>query len=117
MFLPNYLFRKVSIILDENTVKIDGLKPIKLSSTRTWRTYLGGKLIDELHGADIPKDGHFPEEWIMSIVSARNIGREHITDEGLSKLDIPNRDIALKSLLDKNPEEFLGKSHFEKFGN
>jgi mannose-6-phosphate isomerase len=103
--------------LDENTNVLDSLKPIKLNSARAWRTYLGGKLIEELHGVDQPVDNHFPEEWIMSIVSARNIGREHIKGEGLSKVNIPNADIALKELIDQSPEEFLGKVHFEKFGN
>lgn len=95
----------------------NGLKPIKLSSTRAWRTYLGGKLIDELYGLSDPKDCHFPEEWIMSIVSARNKGREHIKDEGLSRLDTPNNDTTLKELIDSNPREFLGNRHFETFGN
>ncbi len=103
--------------MDENTIVLDGLKPIKLTSARAWRTYLGGKLIEELHGADQPVDNHFPEEWIMSIVSARNIGREHIKDEGLSKVDIPGSNIALKNVIDRSPEEFLGKQHAEKFGS
>ena len=50
---------------------IDGLVPIKLCSARAWRTYLGGMLLDELYGVNDPADSHFPEEWIMSIVSAR----------------------------------------------
>jgi mannose-6-phosphate isomerase len=103
--------------LVENVIKFDGSKPLKLSSARAWRTYLGGKLIEELHGTQQPVDNHFPEEWIMSIVSARNIGREHITDEGLSKIDNPAADIALKDLIDSSPEELLGKRHFDKFGN
>lgn len=100
----------------ENSRVLNGLKPIKLSSARAWRTYLGGKLIDELHGVDEAKDSHFPEEWIMSTVSARNAGREHIKDEGLSKLDILDKDISLKQLIDENPEDMLGESHLEKFG-
>ena len=101
-----------------DTTKIDnGLKPIKLSATRAWRTYLGGKLIEELHGEKVAQDSHFPEEWIMSVVSARNAGREHITDEGLSKLVEPNSDISLRDLVERSPEELLGKSHVEKFGN
>jgi mannose-6-phosphate isomerase len=103
--------------LVENTIKLDGTKPLKLSSARAWRTYLGGKLIEELHGAQQPMDNHFPEEWIMSIVSARNIGREHITDEGLSKIDTSTADVALKELINSSPEELLGKRHFDKFGN
>ncbi|MFP7295624.1 type I phosphomannose isomerase catalytic subunit [Neobacillus niacini] len=99
------------------TIKIDGSQPIKLSPTRSWRTYIGGKLLDELHGISDPKDSRYPEEWMMSIISTnRNADRQHIQDEGLSKLDLPDRDIFLKDLVDKNPVEFLGKKHVEKFG-
>ncbi|RFB18544.1 mannose-6-phosphate isomerase [Bacillus sp. HNG] len=91
--------------------------PLKLAPARAWRTYVGGKLIEELHGVADQDDNHFPEEWLMSIVSARNVGREHIVDEGLSKVDLPDIDVSLKSLINENAAEFLGESHFEKFGN
>ncbi|MEH7224067.1 class I mannose-6-phosphate isomerase [Bacillus sp. JJ1566] len=96
--------------------KLDGSKPIKLSSTRAWRTYIGGKILEELLREGNPTDSHFPEEWIMSVVSARNKGREHITDEGLSKVDIPDVDLTLKSLIENDPEGFLGAAHVEEFG-
>ncbi|MGG3561586.1 type I phosphomannose isomerase catalytic subunit [Neobacillus rhizosphaerae] len=100
------------------TVKLDGTSPIKLNPTRSWRTYLGGKLIDGLYGNLDPKDSHYPEEWMMSIISTnRNTDREHIQDEGLSKLDVPGVDMSLKALIEKNPEAFLGKKQVEKFGN
>jgi len=98
----------------ESKRKLDGTRPIKLSPTRSWRTYLGGRLIDELHGVHDPKDSHFPEEWMISIVSSRTVGRE---DDGLNKLDIPDMDITLKEVVDENPEQYLGKAHVEKFGN
>ncbi|QCJ44713.1 mannose-6-phosphate isomerase [Bacillus sp. S3] len=99
------------------TVKLDGTQPIKLSPARSWRTYLGGRLIDELYGNPNPKDSHYPEEWMMSIISTtRNAEREHIQDEGLSKLDVPGIDLSLKELIEKNPEAFLGKKQVETFG-
>lgn len=60
-------------------------------------------------------DGHFPEDWIMSVVTARNIGREHIQDEGLSKL-YGDETVSLKSIIDKDAEKLLGKAHYEKIG-
>jgi mannose-6-phosphate isomerase len=103
--------------LDVSTIKIDGTQPIKLSPTRSWRTYLGGKLLDELHGIEDPKDSRYPEEWMMSIISTnRNVDRQHLQDEGLSKLDLPDRDIALKELVEQNPVDFLGEKHVERFG-
>ncbi len=96
--------------------KLRGDFPLKLAPARAWRTYIGGKLIEELHGSDNREDSHFPEEWLMSIVSARNVGREHIVDEGLSKVDISDLDVSLKSLIIENAADFLGQAHFEKYG-
>lgn len=99
--------------MNSRKIHIDCSKPIKLSPARSWRTYLGGKLIDEIHGSEDPKDSHFPEEWMISIVSSRTLGRE---EDGLNKLDLPDMDITLKEIVDENPIEFLGKNHVEKFG-
>ena len=87
------------------------MQPIKLLPAYAWRSYLGGKMIAELHGKTA-EDDHFPEEWIMSTVTARNIGREHIV-EGLS---MTPDGVSLKELIEKDPERMLGKSHFECHG-
>ena len=50
--------------------------PFLLDNPRAWRTYLGGRMLDALHGDSNGEDGHFPEEWILSTVAARNAGRE-----------------------------------------
>ena len=89
-------------------------KPLRLNAARAWRTYFGGKMIDELHGNYDTEDTHFPEEWIASVVSAKNAGREHIKNEGLSYVD--GTDISLKELIEAAPQKALGKTHFEKFG-
>ena len=52
---------------------------------------------------------NFPEEWIMSVVAARNVGREDVADEGLSH--IYGTQTALKELLEANPAEYLGAGH------
>lgn len=87
--------------------------PIKLNNARAWRTYLGGKLLDQLHGLEEGTDAHFPEEWIMSVVSARNAGREHIKDEGLSILENDGT-LSLKSIIETNPATYLGEQHAVK---
>ncbi len=89
--------------------------PILLDNPRAWRTYLGGKLIDELHNIKNTENSHFPEEWIMSIISARNAGREHILDEGMSH--IASDGTTLKALLDISPSKYLGGDHVARFGN
>lgn len=88
---------------------------IRLNNPRAWRTYLGGSQLDLLHGKSEGADDHFPEEWIMSVVAARNAGREDIQDEGMSFLaDFPA--LSLKQLLEDNPEYYLGKAHTQKRG-
>ena len=87
-------------------------QPIRLETSRAWRTYLGGKMISALHGED-GEDDHFPEEWLMSVVSARNAGREHIV-EGVTK--VPGGSVTLPRLLETDPEALLGRAHFEKYG-
>ncbi len=54
---------------------------IPMKPNRVARTYLGGHRIDRLRGGEGP-DGFFPEEWIASVVAARNPGGDGA--EGLS---------------------------------
>ncbi len=92
-------------------------QPIKLQENRVWRTYLGGKMLDVFQGNNQPKDGHFPEEWIMSTVSARNSGREHIVDEGLGKRKTKRENnLNLRDMIKASPKRMLGEKHVEQFG-
>lgn len=90
------------------------MKPIKLTSERAWRTYLGGSLLDSFHGREVGEDTHFPEEWIMSTTAARNAGREHILDEGMSRDESTGE--TLKCLIEENPQKMLGSKHYAKYG-
>lgn len=83
--------------------------PIRLDNPRAWRTYLGGSQLDALHGICGGADDHFPEEWIMSVVAARNAGREDIKDEGMSHLY--GDSATLKELLEQEPDGYLGSAH------
>lgn len=89
--------------------------PIPLDAPRAWRTYLGGAGLDALHGSPSGEDGHFPEEWIMSVVAARNAGREDFPEEGLSHLR-EHPETSLKELLESDPEHFLGAAHAHDHG-
>jgi len=83
---------------------------------RVWRTYPGGRELDRMEGIENPTDTHFPEDWVGSTTRAVNKGREHLTEEGLSKVVIDDASITLKSLFEKEPLAMLGKAHFEKYG-
>jgi len=81
---------------------------IKFTSNRVWRTYQGGRLLDEIEGKNSPLDTHFPEDWIGSTVEAKNIGREDIT-EGLASVILETGETYLfKDLVLQDPEYFLG---------
>ncbi|HNW87615.1 MAG TPA: class I mannose-6-phosphate isomerase [Candidatus Limiplasma sp.] len=88
-------------------------RPVLLDNPRAWRTYLGGSMLSALHG-ETGEDGHFPEEWILSVVSARNAGREHIADEGLSHLAATGE--TLKAYIEANPTAALGEAHTARYG-
>lgn len=87
--------------------------PIRLDSSRAWRTYHGGKVLDEMHGVSSPADTHFPEDWIISTVRAINAGRENVV-EGLNV--VSGTETTLKDAIAANPEAMLGKAHIAKWG-
>ena len=89
-------------------------QPLRLSRAGAWRTYIGGSMIEALHGNHNAPDTNFPEEWIMSTVRARNDGREDIV-EGISF--VSGTDLTLRDVINENPEAALGKQHVEHFGN
>jgi mannose-6-phosphate isomerase len=89
--------------------------PLKQISNRVWRTYSGGALIDNWKKESLEIDNSYPEEWIMSTITAR--GNNRPKDEGLSKIETPTGLFTLKELIDSNKELFLGKKIAKKFGS
>ncbi len=88
--------------------------PLALDPARAWRTYTGGSRIDALHGLPDAADEHFPEEWILSVVAARNAGREAFPSEGLSFLS--GSKLSLAELISSDPARTLGDRHVRAFG-
>ncbi|WP_283610067.1 type I phosphomannose isomerase catalytic subunit [Faecalispora anaeroviscerum] len=89
--------------------------PFALDNPRVWRTCLGGKLLDALHGRTVQEDSHFPEEWIASTVTARNAGREQIADEGLSHPEAAPQ-VSLRELIGSDPAAYLGAKSAQRDG-
>ncbi|MCX6309437.1 MAG: class I mannose-6-phosphate isomerase [Bacteroidia bacterium] len=89
-------------------------RPLKQLPNRVWRTYTGGALIDQWKFGTTQEDGSFPEEWIMSTISAR--GKNRPTEEGLSRLVLPTGEITLNDLIIQNKGLFLGDKIARKFG-
>ena len=59
-------------------------KPLKQLPTRVWRTYRGGKLLEEFLGYPNPSDSDYPEDWISSFLEAKN--PQYVEKEGISKV-------------------------------
>lgn len=87
--------------------------PIRLNSARAWRTYHGGRILDEMHGVAPASDTHFPEDWIISTVRAINAGREDVV-EGLNVIAETGQ--TLKDAIAESPETMLGAAHVAKWG-
>ncbi|MDD3253525.1 MAG: class I mannose-6-phosphate isomerase [Lachnospiraceae bacterium] len=84
------------------------IRPLRLDHPRAWRTYLGGRMLDQFHGVEPAMDGHFPEEWIMSLTAARNAGREEFEMEGMSRIVGDAGGRLLKEYIEACPEACLG---------
>ncbi len=83
---------------------------VRFGPNRVWRTYQGGKVLDTIEGKPEPIDSHFPEDWIGSVVEARNPGRSE-QGEGLSCVaTAEGQSVVFRDLVNQDPEFFLGKS-------
>jgi mannose-6-phosphate isomerase len=100
-------------------------KIILLPPNRVWRTYPGGKTLDQLAHAPSPADSHLAEDWIASTTKAVNPpdalpqhGSRPLTSPGVSAVQVGRdptpRDFA--QLLASDPEYFLGSEHVKKYG-
>ncbi len=87
-----------------------------LAPNRVWRTYLGGRTLDGISGAAEPQDSHFPEDWLLSTTAARNVGREHLPEEGISRVFADGETVPLTRLAADCPEELFGPEHLRRFG-
>jgi mannose-6-phosphate isomerase len=93
-------------------------KPLKLYSNRVWRTYTGGRMLEQWQGLADSSDSHFPEDWVASVVRARNPGRDNICDEGFSYFETKDGcKEMLKQLIESDPIYYLGERHSKKYGS
>lgn len=92
-------------------------KLIILPPNRVWRTYPGGRTLDELAAVANPADSHLAEDWIASTTRAVNRGREQIS-EGISQVRLGHEPTThdFAALLAADPEYFLGAAHVQKYG-
>ncbi|HWA27913.1 MAG TPA: class I mannose-6-phosphate isomerase [Lacunisphaera sp.] len=90
-------------------------KLLLLPPNRVWRTYQGGRNLDDHAGVATPHDGHFPEDWVASTTRAINADREAMS-EGISSVTVGGEVRDFAQLLASDPAYFLGTSHAGRFG-
>jgi len=95
-------------------------KPLRLIENRVWRIYTGGRMMGRWRGR-AEQDGHRPEDWVASLVTANNATHPGPADEGLSWIDGQalglTESIRLRDLAEKFPHEMLGDAHARRFGS
>ncbi|MGB9682018.1 MAG: class I mannose-6-phosphate isomerase [bacterium] len=88
--------------------------PIKVLSTRVYRVYKGGYLLDKFRGEKKPKDTNYPEDWICSTVEA--LQPYGISKESISKIEPIEGRNDIESLLSLYPQDILGEKHINIYG-
>jgi mannose-6-phosphate isomerase len=74
-------------------------------------------LLDRFLGTKNESDGHFPEDWLASTVTAKNGEHTQGPDEGLARIMVDDKpDSCLQELLLKDGASILGTKHLLKFG-
>jgi len=89
-------------------------KLIRFPPNRVWRSYTGGKILDEMEQKPTPEDGHFPEDWIGSTTLAINPDRPDVV-EGISGAQLGDDTIRFDELIALDPAYFLGEQHAAAF--
>ena len=84
----------------------------KLKPNRVYRSYYGGKRLDDLYGHKNPENSRYPEEWVASTARAFNAGREDRV-EGYSLCESGER---LIDLIKENPIGMLGTEQVKLHG-
>lgn len=74
-------------------------KPLLQTENRVWRTYRGGKQLDEFLGKSSAKNSFWPEDWISSFVEAKN--KNYIPKEGISKVLIDGEERLITEVVTK----------------
>ncbi len=91
------------------------MQPFRFTENRVWRCYLGGKMIDALRGNPNGEDTLFPEDWIASVVEARN-PQHPVPHEGISTAVLDGGEIRFDQLVETRAEDLFGPVHVARFG-
>ena len=88
------------------------MKPFRLPENCVWRIYMGGRLKGAWKGR-AEADGHYPEDWVGSVITSNNASRPDEAGTGLSRVE---GGALLRDLIAADPVGMLGEKHAERFG-
>ncbi len=92
-------------------------QPFILLPNRVWRTYQGGRVLDQIQGNPNPADSNFPEDWVGSATHAVNPGREALVDEGIGTAQtVDGTTVTMAALYTASPVDALGAAHVQAYG-
>lgn len=95
---------------------------LEFTESRVYRTYVGGKLLDEFNGNENPQDGFYPERWICSTTSStdgtgvsKTIDGKLITDLIDKPVDILVKllDSFTRLIIQVHPDDELAQKYFD----
>ncbi len=72
-------------------------KPLLQTENRVYRTYRGGRLLDQFVGNPNPADSFLPEDWISSFVEAKN--RVYRPGEGISRVMVDGEALPITEVI------------------
>jgi hypothetical protein len=72
-------------------------KPLLQTENRVYRTYRGGRLLDQFLGNPNPADSFLPEDWISSFVEAKN--RVYRPGEGISRVMVDGEALPITEVI------------------
>jgi mannose-6-phosphate isomerase len=81
---------------------------LEFQPNRVRRNYNGGAGIEKLRGTSSALDSDRPEEWIASLVEAKNPGLVPVVQEGLSICRVKGQDVLFRDVLQSDPTFYLG---------
>jgi len=91
------------------------MQPFRFTENRVWRCYRGGRLIDALRGNPNGEDNLFPEDWIASVVEARN-PQHPVPGEGISTAILPAGPVPFSELAATEARALFGPAHVTAHG-
>jgi len=87
------------------------LPAVQLGPNPVWRSYRGGRALRAFRSHPDTPDDHFPEDWLASMVTARNGPHAQRPDEGLSWIDWKGRKVTVGHLLEMEQERIWGSRY------